>query len=155
MEKAGWPWIFWFLAIASGCCLLLMALFLPETCRLIVGNGSVEVSGIHRALVTLVYPSTLSPKTGDAEKASAQGESRPDRKPFRFPNPLASLKMLLTKDTILITLIFAVSYTNFSCLQASLSTLFIEIYDFSELETGLVYLPFGIGTCVGACCSGK
>ena len=155
VDKPGWRWIFWLLAIASGSCLVLMALLLPETCRFIVGNGSARVSGIHRALVTRVHASTHSAKKGDSERKSASEEISPVRKPFRFPNPLASLKMLLTKDTILITLIYGIYYMNFSCLQASLSTLFIQIYNLSELEAGLVYLPFGVGSCVGAYCSGK
>jgi MFS family permease len=35
-----WPSIFWFLAIASALTLAVIVVFLPETCRSIVGNGS-------------------------------------------------------------------------------------------------------------------
>jgi hypothetical protein len=37
-----------------------------------------------------------------------------------------------------------------TCLQASLSSLFIEIYGLNELQAGLIYLPFGIGCAVAA-----
>ncbi|KIW42174.1 uncharacterized protein PV06_05747 [Exophiala oligosperma] len=39
---AGWARIFWFLAMASGSCLLLMLVFLPETARNIVCNGFIR-----------------------------------------------------------------------------------------------------------------
>lgn len=77
------------------------------------------------------------------------------QQPFRIPNPLTSLKMLWAKDTALITLIYGIYYMNFSCLQASISTLFISLYGLSEVKAGLIYLPFGIGSCIGAYCSGS
>ena len=39
-EKLSWRWIFWILAIASGLNLLLLFVFLPETARKVVGDGS-------------------------------------------------------------------------------------------------------------------
>jgi predicted MFS family arabinose efflux permease len=151
VEHPGWRWIFWLLAISSGLCLLLMALLLPETCRFIVGSGSFEVSGIHCSILS--HMRRLGQPL-DAEKRIDEHGVTPPRKRFKIPNPLRSLKILLKKDTILITLIYGVYYTNFSCLQASLSTLFIQIYKVSELQAGLVYLPFGVGSCAGAYFSG-
>lgn len=39
---------------------------------------------------------------------------------------------------------------NLSSLQASTSTLFVKIHSISGIGLGLVYLPSGIGSCVGA-----
>jgi predicted MFS family arabinose efflux permease len=155
-QRPGWRWIFWVLTMASGLCLLLIALFLPETSRHIVGNGSQKVSGLHGTVISYFIPSEsvhVQSESTCAEKGELHEE--PIRKPFQIPNPLASLKILWTKDTALITLIYGIYYMNFICLQASMSTLFIKIYKFSELKAGLVYLPFGIGSCLGAYCSGK
>jgi MFS family permease len=33
----------------------------------------------------------------------------------------------------------------FTCLQASLWTLVMDIYGYSELQAGLLYIPFGVG----------
>ncbi|KAI8939501.1 hypothetical protein NX059_003272 [Plenodomus lindquistii] len=155
VQQPGWRWIFWFLAIASAVCFFSMMIYLPETCRFIVGNGLVPVSGIHRTLLSRVTSLCRSGKERlDAEKAMTAQTNLPKKKPFKFPNPLASLKMLLRKDTVLITLIYGLYYTNFSCLQASLSTLFIDIYEVTELQAGLTYLPFGLGSVIGAYCSG-
>jgi multidrug resistance protein len=40
-QYLGWHWIFWFLLILSVVAFVFLALFLPETCRNIVGDGSV------------------------------------------------------------------------------------------------------------------
>ncbi|KAJ5514350.1 Major facilitator superfamily domain general substrate transporter [Penicillium fimorum] len=147
-EAPGWRWIFWVPAIASGICILLIALFLPETSRSIVGNGSRHVSALHRPIFRYHQSrkSTVLPALNE--------EVNTPRK-FRIPNPLATLKILASRDSLLITAIYGIYYMNFSCLQGSLSTLFIDIYKLSELKAGLVYLPFGIGSCIGAYCSGK
>ncbi|OQE46852.1 hypothetical protein PENCOP_c001G03016 [Penicillium coprophilum] len=147
-EAPGWRWIFWVPAIASGICILLVALFLPETARSIVGNGSRNVSALYRPIFGCqrsIKPTSLP--------ALHERENTPRN--FRIPNPLTTLKILTSRESLLITAIYGIYYMNFSCLQGSLSTLFIDIYHFSELKAGLIYLPFGIGSCIGAYCSGK
>lgn len=149
----GWPWIFWFLAILSGICLLLLALLLPETARSIVGDGSGKVSGLRRTILSYFRISTLSPSRNKSEDSSSEPVILVEdhaEKPLRLPNPLESLKLLWAKDSALITLIFGIFYMNLSSLQASTSTLFIEVHDISGLQLGLVYLPSGIGACIGA-----
>lgn len=68
---------------------------------------------------------------------------------------MASLKLLMAKDCISIVLIFGIFYMNLSCVQASTSTLFMDIYGISELKSGLIYLPSGIGSIIGAYGAGK
>ncbi|CAI6336636.1 unnamed protein product [Periconia digitata] len=153
--KPGWRWIFGVLAIASGTCVLLIALLLPETSRSIVGNGSKGVTGLRTAFILHLITGKKRKTPTATENSHTAGLDRgASRRCSRIPNPLASLKMLLASDTILITLIYGINYTNFSCLQASLSTLAIDIYRVSQLQAGLIYLPFGIGSCVGAYLSG-
>ncbi|KAJ5185118.1 Major facilitator superfamily domain general substrate transporter [Penicillium cf. griseofulvum] len=146
-EAPGWRWIFWIPAIASAICILLIALFLPETARSIVGNGSRNVSALYHPIFR--YHQSRNPTP-----LPALNEEENTPRNFRIPNPLATLKILASRDSLLITAIYGVYYMNFSCLQGSLSTLFIDIYELSELKAGLVYLPFGIGSCIGAYCSG-
>lgn len=43
---------------------------------------------------------------------------------------------------------------SYVCIQASLSSLFIDIYGFKELGVGLVYLPFGLGCLIASFVSG-
>ncbi|KAF4448625.1 Opine oxidase subunit B [Fusarium austroafricanum] len=123
-----WRWIFWLLTILSGVCLVLFALVFPETARPIVGDGSSPVSGLCRTIISYIRP---------LDKTYT-GES-PD-----------SLKLLRAKDTALITMIFGIFYMKLSSLQASTLTLLIAVYNTSGVQLGLVYLPSGIGSCLGA-----
>ena len=151
VQYASWRWIFGFLAIISGICLVLISLFLRETSRFIVGNGSKPAHGIHRTLLSyFMSDQTRMPRT----KPDNVDSSLPKR-PSRIPNPLVSLRMLFFPDTILITLVYSVYYTTFSCIQASLSSLFIQIYGFTEFQAGLIYLPFGFGAALGSWLAGK
>ncbi|KAK2597925.1 hypothetical protein N8I77_012677 [Diaporthe amygdali] len=139
--SAGWTWIFWFLAVASGVCLVLMIFLLPETSRNVVGNGSTKPSGY------LVFP-VLRPmrpwKTSDA----------PVNRLIRVPNPFKSLIILLRKDNATIILACGLLYVVYTCINASLSTLFIEIYQLNQWQAGLIYLPFGLGGTVSTFISG-
>ena len=156
-QHPSWRWTFWFLVLFSGLCLISVALVLPETSRFIVGNGSREVTGFHRSIVSYIQLRKLAHSEQRVQDLEKRTESRPDevaRIPFRLPNPLASLKILWAKDAISLTMIYGIYYMNFSCLQASLSTLVIRLYKYSELEAGLLYLPFGFGSILGAYSSG-
>lgn len=68
----------------------------------------------------------------------------------RIPNPLNLLLLLRDPATSVIIFTIGIYYTIYSCLQASLSSLFIEIHDTSDLVSGLIYLPFGIACAIGA-----
>jgi predicted MFS family arabinose efflux permease len=159
VQIPGWPWIFWLLAISSGVCLLMITAFLPETSRNMVGTGSRKTAPMLRPLFTCFQPSVSvsSPcheESTNVEKTQSARALLPERRRWRVPNPLASLRLLWAKDTALITSIFGIHYMNFSCLQASLSSILLNIYRISELKTGLAYLPFGIGSCIGSYLSG-
>lgn len=143
--RLGWPWIFWFLVILSGTCLIALFTFLPETGRQVVGNGSIPARGINR-----IFQSLLNPNKTPVDSRDEIAKLRP----LRFPNPLKSLYVLFEKDTALIVTVNGIFYMTYGCIQASLSSLFIDIYGFRELEAGLIYLPFGFGCLVASFISG-
>lgn len=143
--RLGWPWVFWFLVILSGFCLSTLLIFLPETGRGIVGNGSIPPRGINRSFHSLLCRSN----------ASVASTEIPVSRPIRLPNPLQSLYALSEKDTLLIVLVNGIFYMTYGCIQASLSSLFIDIYGFEELEAGLIYLPFGLGCLIASFISGR
>ncbi|CAN8101748.1 unnamed protein product [Discula destructiva] len=141
---AGWTWIFWFLAIASGVCLVLMVLLLPETSRNIVGNGSIRPPKHLR----LPVPRLMG-------NQSQQDQRHPrDQQQRHIPNPLKSLVILTRRDNMVVIFACGLLYTVYTCVNASLSTLFIEIYDLNEWQAGLIYLPFGLGGTVSTFFSG-
>ncbi|KAI0421771.1 major facilitator superfamily transporter [Xylaria grammica] len=148
--KLGWRWIFWFLAILGGVCLLAIVLALPETARPIVGNGSIPATGMNRTVVSLL----CSRRRKEQDNAPAQEVARKSRL-ASFPNPLASLKLLLERDLFVLLLCNGIFYAACACVQASLSSLFIRVYGYKELQAGLVYIPHGLGALASAYVWGK
>ncbi|KAI0478375.1 multidrug resistance protein [Xylariaceae sp. FL0804] len=129
---AGWTSIFWFLSAASGTCLLMMAFLLPETSRSIVGNGSAQPPTYMR----LPTPQVMCHWSKNARAPAHQ---------WRLPNPMRSLTILLRKDNAVIILACGLLYTAYTCINASLSVLFIDMYQLNQWQAGLIYLPFGLG----------
>jgi MFS family permease len=139
VAKLGWKWIFWFLCILGGACLILIFVALPETSRAIVGNGSLPSKGIYRSFVPqLVEPRKLRAATSHG---TCDGEMKTE---FALPNPLASLKLLRHLDIATVVFCNGMYYMIYCCIQASLSTSFIEMYGYGSLEAGLIYIPFGV-----------
>lgn len=73
---------------------------------------------------------------------------------WRIPNPLKSLTILARKDNAVIILACGLLYAVYTCINASLSVLFIDIYKLNQWQAGLVYLPFGVGGTVSTFFSG-
>jgi MFS family permease len=137
-EKLGWNSIFWFLSILGGLCLIIIVLVLPETSRKIVGNGTIPASGLSKS--PLVVFSKRQKVTAPAEPGNLSKKAR-----FRFPNPLDCLMLILKKDVFIVLLCNGIYYATYCCVQASLSSLFVEVYGYEALEAGLIYMPFGFG----------
>ncbi|KAH7169908.1 multidrug resistance protein [Dactylonectria macrodidyma] len=129
---AGWPWIFWFLSIASGACLIMMVFLLPETSRNIVGNGSVRPPGHLRLPVPRLFRHWTENTVADDRKR-------------KIPNPLRSLKILTRVDNLGLALSCGFLYTVYTCINATLSVLLIDMYSLEQWQVGLIYLPFGLG----------
>ena len=144
-DRAGWRWIFWFLCIMSGLCLFIICLFLPETARSVVGNGSTPATGINQDLVSK-YRSRRSEKESPG--------ILPEKKKFKMFNPIACLSVMFYKDNATIFLANGIFYMTYCCIQASLSSSFISIYHYQELEAGLIYLPFGFGCLMASYAAG-
>lgn len=146
-QHAGWWWIFWLLAQLSGLCLLLIVFFLPETSRLIVGNGSISTEWYQQTVFAILRRRNSQ----DDTETDAEGLQK---RQFHIPNPITCLKLLFHRGTALIVLVNGIFYMTYGCIQASMSSLFIQLYGFSQLEAGLIYLPFGAGCALASFLSG-
>ncbi|KAK2609960.1 hypothetical protein N8I77_003425 [Diaporthe amygdali] len=144
-----WSWrsIFWFLSAATPCCLIPIAIFLPETNRSIVGNGIIRAHGINRPFLSCLVPTV----------ATKPAITAPDKKKQTTAsvNSLASIKLLRSPGTAFMMASYGVGYATYSCLQASLSSLFLEIYEISGLASGLIYIPFGVACALSAFATGR
>ncbi|KAJ6000279.1 chloramphenicol resistance protein [Penicillium waksmanii] len=142
---AGWPWIFWFLCLASGSCLVIMTLFLPETARHVVGDGSIPPPHYLR----LPIPTIL------CHWKETEMDSDITTRSFRAPNPFKSIAILCHKDNAVVIFACGLLYVVYTCINASLATLLVEIYHLNQWEAGLIYLPFGLGGVASAFISGR
>ena len=119
-----------------------MVMFLPETSRNVVGNGSIKPPKYLRLPIS---------NTMCRWKGSEQG----DEHKWRVPNPLKSLKILTRLDNAVIITACGILYVIYTCINASLSVLFINIYNLNQWQTGLIYLPFGLGGVTSTFFSGQ
>ena len=109
-RSLGWHWLFWFLNILTAPVLVAILLFLPETLRSIVGNGSIRTSGWNTPLWD--HFMRLLHKDPNKESASAlqPTHSTPEHH-LRDAHPLKPLLMLKEKDVALMLFYNGLIYT--------------------------------------------
>ncbi|KAJ7643818.1 major facilitator superfamily domain-containing protein [Roridomyces roridus] len=142
-DKLGWRAIFWFLCIGSALCTVVLLLFLPETLRAIVGNGSIRPHRIYHPVLPVIgrHAVKVDPPPGTTKRRA------------RLQNPL---RLLLHVDTALLLLINAVVYAVFYSVTASISSVFHDVYaQLNETELGLCYLTLGGGLILGTLTYGR
>ena len=154
-QYAGWKWIFWFLAILAGVFFVPMLLFMPETCRLIVGDGSVPPPKWNRSLTNYLnerrrFKEGLGPPDYTERDALAK-----KRGPLRFPNPLETLVVATEKEGFFILFFAGMVYAGFYAVLSGMPSLLKEIYGFDDLKVGLMYLPLSGGSVVAAFTQGR
>ncbi|CAK7199210.1 hypothetical protein SEUCBS139899_001883 [Sporothrix eucalyptigena] len=153
-EYLGWRAIFWFLAIVGTVLGLGLAFFLPETCRKIVGDGSIKPHPFHRTGHQLVKEAWQKRKKStsnvDADAAST-ATSTVNRPPLKMtvPNLLLSVQLVAQKNIGLLLLYSSLLFAGFYAIATDLPTS-LATYGLSELEIGLCYLPIALGSIVAA-----
>ncbi|KAL5338155.1 major facilitator superfamily domain-containing protein [Aspergillus crustosus] len=141
-QYLGWRSVFWFLTIFAGAFLVPFILFMPETARAIVGNGSIPPPRWNLPLV-LWFKSRKSPPE-DLERPK-----------LRFPNPIRTLLIVFQKDISIILLANAILFAGFYDVSASIPSIFSDLYGLDDLQIGLCYIPFGLGATVASIATGK
>ncbi|KAE9364784.1 putative major facilitator superfamily transporter [Stipitochalara longipes BDJ] len=157
-DKVGWRWVFWFLTILGGSFLLTVLLFLPESCRSIVGNGSIPARGWNRHWMSYISGRPTRKSLGkEVVAVELEKGSRPLAKSVKaiLPNPWKSLRFLFQKDTSLVLSISAMFYMTYYIIQASMPELLERIYGFDEMTIGLCYFAIGFGVVIGGYVNGK
>lgn len=151
-QKAGWRWIFWFLVILGGACGTCLAIFVPETSRKIVGNGSIYPPPINRSLLQILR--SRKSRYGEDEKSrSASPEIAKTR--FQLANIIFTLKVFREKDIAILLFFYSMIYTAYYCVLSSLPTIFGDIYGYDTLQVGLCFLPIGCGMWLSSMVGGR
>ncbi|KAI8381140.1 major facilitator superfamily domain-containing protein [Radiomyces spectabilis] len=156
-QYLGWRWIFWSLAIVCGVHWCIIGLFLPETLRSLVGNGS----GYANPTPFQWYRNYKSQRQHDAVTITQEKPSTTThvsrKKSFiqKLMTPLQPLLYVKEKDTAILIAYYSVQYAACYCVTTSIPYLFIDIYNLNTLMIGLSYLANGFGCIVGSVIQGK
>ncbi|KAF2816673.1 MFS general substrate transporter [Mytilinidion resinicola] len=152
-QYLGWRSIFWFLTIFAAVYAIPLLLFFPETCRKVVGDGSVPPPKINQSI------------TGHLREKSRQRTNTPIdpvqlayvRENYRLsvPNPLGTLRILADRESALILFTVGFGLMNFYAINVGIPSQYSRLYHFSDLELGFVFLPMSVGTLVSAFSTGK
>ncbi|XHG02959.1 hypothetical protein AWENTII_006279 [Aspergillus wentii] len=137
----GWRWIFWFLAIFSGAFCAIILMTFPETCRTVVGNGSVPPARWNRPLWMVLKECLGKPEKKDSTDGEKTLQQRKER-----PSVLAAARIATEKEGGLILIYGALLYCGFMVVLSTLTSQLASRFGFNAIQIGLCYLPFGIGS---------
>lgn len=133
----GWRAIFWFLAIYGGVMFFVYLIFIPETCRNIVENGSIPPQRWNKPLRT-----TLQQRKSDRENA---GVSHENVVPKKRPGILSSIPIILDKENFLMLFYAGIFYAGFYIIITGLPSQLSSTYNYNSIQVGLCYIPIGAG----------
>ncbi|RHZ58911.1 hypothetical protein CDV55_106116 [Aspergillus turcosus] len=136
----GWRAVFWFLVVFSGVFGAVIAIVLPETCRAVVGNGSVRAARWNRSGWQI-----LGQKWG-ARKQNPEPDYQTIEKGRRRPNPFASALIATDKEALLILIYGSLLYSGYMAVLSTLTSQLQSRFHFNSIQIGLCYLPVGIGS---------
>ncbi|PSR80325.1 major facilitator superfamily transporter multidrug resistance [Coniella lustricola] len=161
-QYLGWRSIFWFLTIIASVTLILMLFFFPETCRQLVGDGSVRPHPIYKTLWQVIKDSRRKRKAKEANDSeqlhritTSTSRKSVHKLSVNFGNPFDSVTILLEPLLGLLLLYSGIVFAGFYAISTAMSEQLKELYDFSEIEIGLMYLPMAGGSIVAALVVGK
>ncbi|KAI9706881.1 MAG: hypothetical protein M1820_004660 [Bogoriella megaspora] len=161
-QYLGWRSIFWFLTIVSGSYVVVYALFMPETSRNVVDDGSIPPSDWWVTSPFQYWSARREKKRairegrGDEfDEKEKKARELAEKRKFQFPNPLASILVLREKDACIVICFTALGMLVMMSSLASLPTLFGVAYGFSTFKVGLCYIPVGGAAIFAALLNGK
>lgn len=162
-NSGSYEWVFWALLIVGVTLWVFVGLFLPETARALVGNGSPEAERRWWEESWLIAVKRwLFDRKEEAETKGRSDENAgdvPGRKPireqWRFLNPLTCLRVMFHWDTFFVLWMQGSFYVVDYTVVAAMPDIFSNIYQFNELQVGLTYIPRGIGIIAGGYSAGK
>nr|POE62776.1 itaconate transport protein [Quercus suber] len=152
-QYLGWHSVFWFLLICTVVIAIPVAIIMPETCRNVVGDGSIPSSKWNRSYLTRKVERRLI-NEGNPLDHDRKAELTKARK-LRFPNPFETVKIVFTREAG-----YALGYVGIVCCgfyatAALIPSQFGRVYSFNQIQIALCYLPLGMGSTIAAFVRGK
>lgn len=155
-QYLGWRSIFWFLAIYAIIMAGLTTVFLPETCRSLVQDGSILPPKLYQTpwqLLQLRWSKGNTTYAASEKGLSPQHGSAP--KKTLLANIRQVIILLFKKESGILLWSNGLSYITFYCVPAGMPFLLRDSYSLSETEIGLMYLPLAGGVVLVALFSGR
>jgi hypothetical protein len=138
-------WLFWILLIVGIVALISVSIFVQETLRSIVGNGS----GYYNPTPF----QWLARRRGKLDEELIE-EIRKKRNPPKL-NFFSPFLYLLEPDVFILLFFSGLHYFLFYCYLTSITNQFIIHYGLSETQIGFCFLASGFGTIVGSILEGR
>ncbi|CAK7262702.1 hypothetical protein SEPCBS119000_000118 [Sporothrix epigloea] len=163
-QYLGWRSTFWFLVIAAGVFLLIYLPFVPESARKVVGDGSVRPPAINMTITTARHLRRLQeadPEAAEAHRHAQEQVLAKQRKPttggFRLPVPdvWAAVRIMFEKDVGLLLLFMSLNVMANYAMLVPLQDVIRRRYHFNDLQVGLCYIPFAMGSVIGGLVIGR
>jgi predicted MFS family arabinose efflux permease len=133
----GWRSVFWFLAIYGGVMLFAFSIFIPETCRNVVGNGSLPAQRWNRPLIAYMRQIRTASVVNDIVFTGRPAKKR--------PGLLATILIILDKKSFILLFFCGIVYAGYYIILTSLPQQLTSAYNYSPIQVGLCYLPIGLG----------
>ncbi|KAL7949345.1 major facilitator superfamily domain-containing protein [Trichoderma barbatum] len=144
----GWRAIFWFLTAYGGGFLLFLIVFLPETLRSIVANGSQTPSSLIGK-----YPLSIYQRLSKIEWNREISTAAPDAK--KRIDILGPFRILISKHATPIIVFLSIYYAVWQMSITAMSTLFEQKYNLKETQIGLTFIANGVGSMIGTLITGR
>jgi MFS family permease len=146
-QYLGWRSVFWFLTIFGGITALLIVVFLPETCRKIVGNGALPPQKWNVSLLSYLA-------LRKRRRAVEVPNEVVTRSHFSRPNPLNTIWIILDKESGIVLFYASLLFAGYYMVMTGMPSQFQAKYGFNNLQIGLCYLPIGFGSLTAAVVQG-
>ena len=144
-QYLGWRAIFWFLAIMSGATFIVLVAVFPETCRHIVGDGSITPPPLYQSLLQMMRIR----RKGKALSQRASDNENEQKFKFKAPNVLGAVFLLFEKETGALLWTTSIVFAGFYAVASAMPSLFASKYGYNQIEIALMYIPIAAGS-VGA-----
>lgn len=136
----GWRSVFWFLDIYAAIMLLVIGIFVPETCRNIVGNGSVPPQRWNFSLVSYIRHRKQRKSGTPASTSTLSKKVR--------PSLISSVYIIFSKEAFLLLFYGGLLYAGFYILLTGLPSQLQSTFHYNSIQVGLCYIPMGVGAIV-------
>lgn len=136
-QTLGWRSIFWGLTIFTTAQTLIYVLFVPETNRRVVGNGSIEPEQWWNKTVWQLLHKSSSRQTASLSTTKTKVK-------LRWPNPIKVLAMLKEPDIALLIVTGSLCNAATYDIMASLPYMMTHTYGLSIIQLSLCYMYVGI-----------